>query len=122
MWTRVRSRLAERGDADGHCGATMTTSPGRTTRAVRLVTAAVGLVTLSACNFGMNPGATQQGRDINGLYRLLFWFAIPIGVIVYGLILWSVIRYRKRGNDDGAAEADPLRHPARGDVHGHPGR
>lgn len=80
----------------------MTTSPGRTTRAVRLVTAAVGLVTLSACNFGMNPGATQQGRDINGLYRLLFWFAIPIGAIVYGLILWSIIRYRKRGNDDGS--------------------
>jgi cytochrome c oxidase subunit II len=57
---------------------------------------------LPACNFGMNPGATQQGHDINGLYRLLFWFAIPIGGIVYGLILWSVIRYRKRKGDDGS--------------------
>jgi cytochrome c oxidase subunit 2 len=50
----------------------------------------------------MYPGASTQGQDINGLYRLLFWFAIPIGAIVYGLILWSIVRYRKRKDDDGS--------------------
>ena len=29
-------------------------------------------------------------------------FAIPVGAIVYGLILWSVFRYRQRPGDDGS--------------------
>ena len=62
----------------------------------------VAAVLLSACTFGMPRGSTVQGRHISSLYQLLFWFAIPIGAIVYGLILWSVIRYRRRKNDDGS--------------------
>jgi len=57
---------------------------------------------LGACNFGMNPGGTTQGQDINGLYRLLFWTAIGVGVTVYALILWSIVRYRRRPDDDGS--------------------
>jgi cytochrome c oxidase subunit II len=64
--------------------------------------AATLLVFLSACNFGMPPGGTSQGQDINGLYRLLFWTAIPVGGVVYGLILWSMVRYRRRRDDDGS--------------------
>ncbi len=48
----------------------------------------------------MYPGGTDQGRDISGLYQVLFWTAIPIGGVVYGLILWSIIRYRKRKDTD----------------------
>ena len=33
---------------------------------------------------------------------MLWYFAIPVGVIVYGLILWSVFRYRRRPRDDGS--------------------
>ena len=51
---------------------------------------------LTGCRFGMYPGSTDQGRDISNLYRVLFIAAIPIAAIVYGLILWSIIRYRKR--------------------------
>jgi cytochrome c oxidase subunit 2 len=69
---------------------------------LRLAAGVVALLALPACNFGMPPGATEQGHEINSLYRLLFWFAIPIGAIVYGLILWSVIRYRRRKDDDGS--------------------
>jgi cytochrome c oxidase subunit 2 len=79
----------------------MRTLPRRTVAVLRLTACAAAIFALPACNFGMPPGGTQQGHDINSLYRLLFWFAIPIGVIVYGLILWSVIRYRKRKDDDG---------------------
>ncbi len=71
-------------------------------RAARPVVAAVATLALSACDFGMPPGSTVQGRHINGLYQLLFWFAIPIGLIVYGLTLWSIVRYRRRRDDDGS--------------------
>lgn len=54
------------------------------------------VLSLSACNFGAPSGSDVQGRDIAGLYHTLFWVSIPIAVLVYGLILWSIVRYRKR--------------------------
>ena len=59
------------------------------------------LLLLTGCRFGMYPGSTDQGRDISNLYRVLFIAAIPIAAIVYGLILWSIIRYRKRRDAEG---------------------
>ena len=58
------------------------------------------LLSLSACGFGSYTGASDQGRSIFDLYKVLWYFAIPVAVIVYGLILWSVLRYRKRRDDD----------------------
>ena len=60
----------------------------------------VGLLALTACDFGAPPGASTQGKTIADLYHVLWYFAIPVGVIVYGLILWSIFRYRKRRDDD----------------------
>jgi cytochrome c oxidase subunit 2 len=62
---------------------------------VRLALAAAPLLLFTACQFGAPPGATKEGQSISRLYQLLFYAAIPIGVIVYGLILWAVIRYRR---------------------------
>ena len=64
--------------------------------------AAIAVLLLPACNFGMYRGGSTQGHAINGLYQVLFWFAIPIGALVYGLMLWSVFRYRRRRGDDGS--------------------
>jgi len=44
--------------------------------------------------------ATSQGREIRGLYDIVFAFAVAIFVVVEGLIIWSVIRYRRRPGDD----------------------
>jgi cytochrome c oxidase subunit 2 len=74
----------------------------RLARPRRLLLAAASTLVLTGCNFGMDPGGTAQGHDINGLYRLLFWFAIPIAAIVYGGMLWSIVRYRRRRDDDGS--------------------
>src|SRR5262249_56542349 len=63
--------------------------------------AVVPLLALTGCNFGAFPGSSTQGQSINHLWRVLWYFAIPVGVIVYGLILWSVFRYRKRQGGDG---------------------
>jgi cytochrome c oxidase subunit 2 len=72
------------------------------TRRARLSAATIPLLALSACGFGAPPGATEQGQSIAHLWRVLWYFAIPVGVIVYGLILWSVFRYRRRPPDDGS--------------------
>jgi cytochrome c oxidase subunit II len=56
----------------------------------------------TACSgsFGMPRGATEQGADIFRLWQIFFIAAIPVAGIVYGLIFWSVIRYRRRRSDD----------------------
>jgi cytochrome c oxidase subunit 2 len=69
-------------------------------RRTSLAAAIIPLLTLTACGFGAPAGSTEQGRSIAHLWRVLWYFAIPVGVIVYGLILWSVLRYRKRRGDD----------------------
>jgi len=54
---------------------------------------------MSACQFGAPPGATDQGKDIAGLYHLMFWIAIGVGAIVLGLIVYAVLRFRRRNED-----------------------
>jgi cytochrome c oxidase subunit 2 len=43
---------------------------------------------------------TEQGRDIRGLYDIVFILAAAIFFVVEGLIVWTVIRYRRRPGDD----------------------
>ncbi|MBI2762303.1 MAG: cytochrome c oxidase subunit II [Chloroflexi bacterium] len=42
---------------------------------------------------------TQQGRDVRGLYDIVFAFGLAIFILVEGLIVWSVLRYRRRPTD-----------------------
>ena len=60
--------------------------------------------------FGVPDPASEQGGDVLDLWRVLFLTAVAIGLLVTGLILWSVVRYRGRplrsghagqGRDDG---------------------
>jgi cytochrome c oxidase subunit 2 len=44
--------------------------------------------------------ATTQGQSIHDLYTLVFAIAVVIFAVVEGLIIWSVIRYRRRPGDD----------------------
>jgi cytochrome c oxidase subunit 2 len=67
----------------------------------------VGLVVLLVLNgpqvwnsfFPPDP-VTEQGRRIDDLYTIVFVIAAVIFFVVEGLILWSVIRYRRRPGDD----------------------
>jgi len=43
---------------------------------------------------------SEQGRQINDLYTIVFVIAAVIFFLVEGLIVWSVIRYRRRPGDD----------------------
>ncbi len=45
---------------------------------------------------GSFPGATEQAKPVHDLYNILFVGATAIFVLVEGLIVWAVIRYRRR--------------------------
>jgi cytochrome c oxidase subunit 2 len=55
---------------------------------------------LASCG-GLAPpeGATDQGRAIRALWDVFFWVAVGVAAIVYGLIVWSVLRYRRRSDE-----------------------
>lgn len=64
----------------------------------------VGLLSLAlvlpACStFGAPEGGTEEGRRISDLWAVFFVAGLAVASIVIGLILWSVIRYRKRGDE-----------------------
>ena len=87
----------------------MSTSPRqRPTLDVMLAGAAVvGLVVITAAVLLSKAGktlyppeaATSQGREIRALYDIVFAFAVAIFLLVEGLIVWSVIRFRRKPSD-----------------------
>jgi cytochrome c oxidase subunit II len=69
------------------------------------VGAAVLMVTMTACStdqikddlrFGWPSGITKQGERMRTLWTWSSVFALFVGVLVWGLIFWCCIRYRKR--------------------------
>jgi cytochrome c oxidase subunit 2 len=46
------------------------------------------------------PSVTAEGREIRTLYDIVFVIAVAIFVVVEGLIIWSVVRYRRKPGDD----------------------
>jgi len=63
--------------------------------------AALGLLLLlmTGCRFGALPGDTVQGQRIGNLYHLMFYIAIGVAALVYMLILWCIVRYRRKGDE-----------------------
>jgi len=68
---------------------------------MRRVALGVVVVALSGCSldFGSGRGATRQGRDIFGLWQGTFIVALLIAALVWGLILFAIVRYRRRNDD-----------------------
>jgi cytochrome c oxidase subunit 2 len=74
---------------------------GRGRRLLTAAAAAAAVVAVSACSssFGMPRGASEQGRDIFDLWQVFMVAGILVAALVYGLIVWSLIRYRRRRGD-----------------------
>ena len=68
---------------------------------VVILIALVAAVFMSGAGSSLYPpeAATSQGREIRGLYDIVFAFAVAIFIVVEGLIVWSVVRYRRRPTD-----------------------
>jgi len=67
----------------------------------------LGVVTLTGCTtpnnefwrFGWPDGITKQAQDMRELWTWSVIAALVVGVIVWILILWPVVRHRKRGDE-----------------------
>jgi cytochrome c oxidase subunit II len=51
---------------------------------------------------GLYPplAVTAEGQQIRDLYTVVFLIAVAIFIVVEGLIIWTVIRYRRKPGDD----------------------
>jgi cytochrome c oxidase subunit 2 len=59
---------------------------------------AVAALALAAA--GCAPqSVTEQGRAVHNLYNLFLYIAAVVFVVVSGLVLWSVVRYRRRDDE-----------------------
>ena len=67
----------------------------------------LGVVALTGCStpdstfwrFGWPDGITKQSQDMRQLWTWSVIAALLVGVGVWGLILWSVVRHRKRSDE-----------------------
>jgi len=59
-------------------------------------------VVLAGCsgNLGAPESVTSQGDEVVTLWKGFLITAAIIGVVVYGLILYAAIRYRRRKGED----------------------
>jgi cytochrome c oxidase subunit 2 len=56
-----------------------------------------------ASDYNMPVGATEVSKEIFDLHMLIFWVCVWIGVVVFGIMFWSLWKYRK---SKGAVAAD----------------
>jgi cytochrome c oxidase subunit 2 len=66
----------------------------------------LGMVSLTGCDlnnafwrFGWPAGITEQSQEMRRLWTGSVIAALVVGFLVWGLILWSVVRHRKRGDE-----------------------
>lgn len=72
-----------------------------TRRVARSACASAIVIAAASCSssFGMPRGSTEQGEEIFRLWQVFFWAGIVVATLVYGLIAWSLVRYRHRRRD-----------------------
>jgi cytochrome c oxidase subunit 2 len=91
----------------------MSSTPGSrpsTTAIIGWLIAAVVLIALAAVvvlngqsiwnSFFPPLAKSTQGAEIRNLYDIVFGIAVAIFVLVEGLIIWTVLRYRRKPGDD----------------------
>lgn len=48
-----------------------------------------------ALEFNMPKGVTPISHEVYGLHMMIFWICVVIGVLVFGVMIYSLIRHRK---------------------------
>jgi len=43
----------------------------------------------------MTPGVTEMSRNIYGLHMLIFWVCVAIAVLVFGVMVYSLVKFRR---------------------------
>ena len=57
----------------------------------------------------MPEPASRQGEDVLDLWRVLFLAAVALGVLVIALILWALVRFRRRDGREAATFSENVR-------------
>lgn len=50
---------------------------------------------LAAWELNMPVGVTELSRNIHGLHMLVFWICVIIAVAVFGVMIYSIVKFRK---------------------------
>lgn len=64
--------------------------------------AVAGAMLLAGCevpSFGFPDPVSEQAERIDSLWKGTIVVALAVGALVWGLILWSVVRYRRRSDE-----------------------
>lgn len=66
--------------------------------AVFIITVMLALPAQALAHDPGSGGASQN--DINDLFNITFWISVPIFLLVEGLLIFAIIRYRRRKTDE----------------------
>lgn len=67
----------------------------------------------AAWTLNLTPGVDAVSRDIYGLHMLMFWWCVGIAVVVFGFIIYSLVRFRQ---SKGAVADTQLLHNTRVEI------
>jgi cytochrome c oxidase subunit II len=67
----------------------------------------------AAWTLNLTPGVDAVSRDIYGLHMLMFWWCVGIAVVVFGFIIYSLVRFRQ---SNGAVADTQLLHNTRVEI------
>jgi len=70
--------------------------PRRRAPAARWLAVAVAALLAAGC---APDSVTEQGRAVNDLYLLFLYIAAVVYLVVAALVIWSVVRYRRRDDE-----------------------
>ncbi len=64
---------------------------------------AVAVPALASCSRGFRFGApdpvSEQGEQVLGLWNGFHWVALGVGLLIWGLVVYCVVRYRRRNDE-----------------------
>ena len=52
-------------------------------------------ITKAEYGVNMTPGVTDISQSVYDLHMIVFWICVVIGVVVFGVMFWSMFKYRK---------------------------
>lgn len=73
---------------------------------LRLIVALLAFVTgnaWAAYTLNMPKGVTSVSSDIHNLHMIILWVCVAIGILVYGLMIYAIVRHRKAAGYQAAA-------------------